>query len=148
MAVNISSPKQTFGFLMPHLFAYGSLQLLEVFAAVTGQRTFGHPASIEGYARYRLKNLSYPGLVAQTGAVTDGILYPALDAGVWARLDRFEDKFYRRETLKVLAQGLGVMSAEVYVVPYDELEMIDRRPWSLEEFRQQDLYSFMRRCLG
>jgi gamma-glutamylcyclotransferase (GGCT)/AIG2-like uncharacterized protein YtfP len=148
MAVNISSPKQTFGFLMPHLFAYGSLQLCEVFAAVTGQRGFGHPASIEGYARYRLKNLSYPGLVAQTGAVTDGILYPALDAGVWARLDRFEDKFYRRETLKVLAQGLGMMSAEVYVVPYEELGMIDRRPWSLEEFRQQDLYSFMRRCLG
>ena len=133
---------------MPHLFAYGSLQLCEVFAAVTGQRAFGLPASIEGYARYRLKNLSYPGLVSQPGAVTDGILYPDLDTGVWARLDRFEDKFYRRETLRVLAQEQGVVLAEVYVIPSEELGMIDRLPWSLEEFRQQHLSIFMRRCLG
>ena len=133
---------------MPHLFAYGSLQLPEVFAAVTAQRKIGQPARIEGYARYRLKDLSYPGLVAESGAFTDGILYPDLGAEVWARLDRFEDVFYRRETLKVSARELGEVSAEVYVVPSMELGLIDRRSWSLEEFRQQHLSDFMRRCLG
>lgn len=133
---------------MPHLFAYGSLQLPEVFAAVTAQRKIGQPARIEGYARYRLKDLSYPGLVAECGAFTDGILYPDLDAEVWARLDRFEDVFYCRETLTVSVRELGEVSAEVYVVPSAELGLINRRPWSLEEFRQQHLSDFMRRCMG
>jgi gamma-glutamylcyclotransferase (GGCT)/AIG2-like uncharacterized protein YtfP len=133
---------------MPHLFAYGSLQLPEVFAAVTGQKEIGQPARIEGYARYRLKDLSYPGLVAECGACTHGILYSDLDPDVWVRLDRFEDVFYRRETLKVSARQLGAVSAEVYVVPSAELGLIDRRPWSLEEFRQQHLSDFMRRCQG
>lgn len=133
---------------MPHLFAYGTLQLPEVFAAVTGQSKIGQPARIEGYARYRLKDLSYPGLVAETGTFTDGILYPDLDAEVWVRLDRFEDVFYRRETLKASTSERGEVAAEVYVVPSTQLGLIDPRAWSPEEFCQHHLSDFMRRCLG
>jgi gamma-glutamylcyclotransferase (GGCT)/AIG2-like uncharacterized protein YtfP len=133
---------------MPHLFAYGSLQLPSVFAAVTGQQKIGQPAKIEGYARYRLRDLSYPGLVAESGAITEGLLYLDLDAGAWARLDRFEDVFYRRETLTVTALGVGEVFAEAYVMPTGDWRLIDRQAWSLEVFREQHLSDFMRRCLG
>jgi len=133
---------------MSHLFAYGSLQIPEVFAAVTGQQVQGLPSRVEGYARYRLKGLSYPGLLAEPSSMTHGILYPDLNAESWMRLDQFEDNFYRREILEVWCQELGAVRAEGYVIPPGESRRIEWCEWSLEEFRCKHLADFMRRRDG
>ena len=133
---------------MSHLFAYGSLQIPEVFTAVTGQQVQGLPARLEGYARYRLRGLSYPGLSVEPGAMTHGVLYPDLAPEVWIKLDQFEDVFYRRESLAVWSPELGGVEAEGYVIPPGESQRIERCAWSLEEFRREHLADFMRRCDG
>lgn len=133
---------------MSHLFAYGSLQIPEVFATVTGQQVQGLPTRVEGYARYRLKGLPYPGLVAEPNSMTHGMLYHDLNAESWMRLDQFEDIFYRREILEVWSPELGTIRAKGYVIPPGESRRIDWREWSLEEFRREHLADFMRRCDG
>lgn len=133
---------------MVNFFAYGTLQIPEVFEAVTGRRGGAGPARLEGYARYRLTGLHYPGLVAQAGAHTEGVLFRGLGASEMARLDLFEDDFYERLTLPVATGAVGVVNAEVYVIRAGRLELIDPRPWSLEVFRRDHLGSFMARCLA
>lgn len=133
---------------MVNFFAYGTLQIPEIFQAVTGRRNNAHPAMLDGYARYRLTGLHYPGLIAQAGARTEGALFRGLGAREMARLDIFEDAFYERLTLPVMIRAAEVVSAEVYVIRAERLDLIDARPWSLEDFRRNHLSAFMARCLA
>lgn len=131
-----------------HLFAYGTLQVPEVMRAVTGAAFPARPARLVGYARYALRDRSFPGLRAEAGAVTAGLLYGGIDAGALLRLDGFEDDFYRRETLLVAPEAGPPVAAEVYVVPPEHYSLLLPRPWNLDEFRRAALQEFMGRCGG
>jgi len=127
-------------------FAYGTLQIPEVMRAVTRADFLAQPARIEGYARYRLNGLPYPGLRAQAGLSADGILYRQVDAAALHRLDAFEDDFYRRECLQVRLESGALVMAWVYVIPPDHYGRLLREPWDLDEFRRTALPGFIARC--
>ena len=78
-----------------HVFTYGTLMLPSVMEAVTGRRFAAQKAMLHGYARFRVKGASYPGVVEAVGATTDGVLYLDVDAPSLARLDAFEGAFYQ-----------------------------------------------------
>ncbi len=125
------------------VFTYGTLQLPSVMSAVIGRCPAARPASLNGYARYRLLDYSYPGLRLEAGAVTAGVLYSGLDPAELARLDAFEDSFYRRESLAVTtATGLTV-AAWVYVVPPQHYALLDDQPWCLSHFQSHSLAGFL-----
>ena len=86
---------------MIHLFAYGTLQLPEVFHAVTGRLRASEPATLTGYGRYGLLGLAYPGLIHEPGARTEGLLYRNLTGSELSRLDGFEaaSDVYKRQAL-------------------------------------------------
>ena len=127
------------------LFAYGSLQIPEVLLAVTGACFPARPARLPGYASYRLVGRPYPGLRRAPGASTEGVLYTHVSAAALRRLDRFEDDFYRRETLLV-SIGFGrTVHAEVYVIPSRYHARLSGQPWDLEEFRRTALRELLAR---
>lgn len=131
-----------------HVFAYGTLQVPDVMRTVTGAEFQGEPARLQGYARYRLVGRSFPGLRAQAGTSTAGILYRDIDAEALRRLDVFEDDFYRRETLLVIPASGVPVAAEVYVVPPEHYGLLLDQPWDLQEFQRAALPEFMGRCRG
>ena len=128
-----------------NVFAYGTLQIPEVMQAVTGALFPSQPAWLEGYARYRLSGLSYPGLRAKEGSMTDGVLYRGVGREALAKLDAFEDTFYHRASLRVTTVSGDWMPAEVYIIPPEHGKLIDFRPWSFEEFRRDALAAFLKR---
>ena len=131
---------------MIDLFVYGTLQIPEVFQAVTGRCVPAEPARLADHARYCLKGLSYPGLIVELGAVTDGLLFRRLGTPEVARLDAFEDDFYERLTVSVTTLAGETVKAEAYIVPAVSHHLIDPRPWCLDEFRRRSLHSFLDRC--
>jgi len=131
---------------MIDLFVYGTLQIPEVFQAVTGRRVPAEPARLADHARYCLKGLPYPGLIVELGAVTDGLLFRRLGPREVARLDAFEDDFYERRTVSVTTLAGETVKAETYIVPAVSRHRIDPRPWCLDEFRSRSLQSFLDRC--
>lgn len=131
---------------MANLFAYGTLRIPEVFRAVTGRSLPARPATLAGYARYRLRGLGYPGLIAEAGAVTEGLLITGIGSRELARLDAFEDAFYRRVTLRLSIGAGQLVSADVYVIPAEHRDLIDPRPWLLDAFMQDEGQEFLRRC--
>lgn len=128
-----------------NLFCYGSLQFAKVMRAVVGRDFAAEPAVLGGYARYRVRDAEYPGLLPEPGARTEGTLYRSLDVAAIQALDRFEGAFYERLTLEVeLASGARA-SAEVYVVVPARRGELSRDPWDAAHFERHDLERFMRR---
>lgn len=128
------------------MFTYGTLQIPEVMAAVTGRRFRFEPATLRGYVRYRLIGRVYPGLRRRPGAATGGLLYRNVDRLSLARLDRFEDFFYRRQTLGVIAGSGGSVLADVYVIDPRYYRLLEPRRWSLQAFARHRLRRYLRRC--
>jgi len=125
------------------IFAYGTLQVPEVMRAVTGDLFPSQPARLNGYARYRIRNRVYPGLRREPGTFTDGVLYENVSASALKDLDAFEDDFYRRETVTVVT-GTGIRTdAEVYIVPPAHYQLLIRRNWKLERFKETALHEFL-----
>jgi gamma-glutamylcyclotransferase (GGCT)/AIG2-like uncharacterized protein YtfP len=126
------------------IFAYGTLAAEAVMRVLLGRVPPAAPARLEGYARYRVRGRVYPGIVAEPGAHTDGVVYEGLDAAGLALLDRFEGSLYRRESLRVRsASGVGLV-AETYVVADSQRHALSAEPWSLERFVESHLADYVR----
>lgn len=132
-----------------HLFVYGTLMAPEVMEAVAGYCPAAEPARLSDYARFRLVDRDYPGLVREIGEATEGILYRDVTAEAVERVDAFEDSFYERHSVTVHpADGGGPVVASAYVVPFlAAAELVDPRPWDYEHFRKTVLSVYVDRIL-
>jgi len=126
-----------------HVFTYGSLMVASVMEAVTGNRFASINALLRGYARYGLEGATYPGLIPQENATTDGVLYLDVDPSSLARLDAFEGAFYDRVRVSVETAEGERMEAEVYVVAPHHRHRLSARAWHLDDFRRDHLAAFL-----
>jgi len=130
------------------VFVYGTLTFPEVLCAVTGRDIPSRPARLAGFARFRLRGLSYPGVVAAPGASTDGRALEDVSAAELARLDRFEgDAYVRRRVTVETAPGEEALAWTWILAPAAE-RWIEERPWDREHFRRRDLARFLEECRG
>lgn len=111
------------------LFVYGSLLFDDVFRAVTGRSAVCEPAVLPDHARYRVRGASYPAVVPETGAETNGVVYAALDADTMAALDRFEGDMYTRERVVVRLAAGQQRHVETYVFASHLHDLLERLPW-------------------
>ena len=130
-----------------HLFAYGTLMLPQVMAAVAGGVYRGVPALLPDHARYGLRGETYPGLVPEARRATDGILYRDVDAQALQRLDAFEGDWYVRTPVAALVDGEAV-AAVTYVLVEAQRHRLHRRRWSLARFEARHLAGFLRDYRG
>jgi gamma-glutamylcyclotransferase (GGCT)/AIG2-like uncharacterized protein YtfP len=128
-----------------NLFCYGSLQFDEVMRAVTGREFAGEPAELDGFARYRFRDATYPGLAPEAGASTEGTLFRGLDGAALEALDRFEGARYERVAVEVRTRGGGSAAAQVYVVCAAQRDSLSREAWDKTHFRSRELDAFLRR---
>ena len=124
-------------------FAYGTLQFARVLERVVGRPLAAIPARLEGYARFRVHGRTFPGLIAEDGALTRGMLYRAIDPSTFERLDRFEDEFYERRELTVVTDLGESIQAFVYVVPENRGALLSDEPWDEEQFLRAHLNTFL-----
>lgn len=127
-----------------HLFTYGTLELPEVFTAVTGTSVRGIPAKLPGYARYRLQGEAYPGIIATPGALLQGTLYCDLDARVHDLIDHYEDTCYEKRRLTVHLNDGQELEAMAYVIPDDKRRLLSDQNWDRQQFIEQHLENFLR----
>lgn len=119
------------------LYAYGSLQLENVFSAVTGLHCEGLPAALKDYQCHHLKGFSFPAIVPCAGGKVSGHYYPGLSSAVFQRIDAFEDDFYVRRTVRVMVEGLGARLAEVYVLKASSLWRLGEAGWTLKDLSDE-----------
>lgn len=115
------------------LFAYGSLQLPEIFEAVTHQSGKGIPAILRGYRCSKLKGFGFSAIFPALGEETPGVLYRSLDPDAWRRLDAFEDDFYDRQLVRIRLGDGSICKAYTYVLSNQCLHLYLNEPWSLDD---------------
>ena len=124
------------------LFLYGTLQVPEVWAAVVRKPLVGTPDRLVGYRRRTLLGRTYPGIVADPSAVTDGLVVDGVTDDEVVVLDAFEDEQYER--LEVELES-GTRAWAYVIAPGYEDEMSDEH-WDLDDFVQQYGPAYIANC--
>jgi gamma-glutamylcyclotransferase (GGCT)/AIG2-like uncharacterized protein YtfP len=134
---------------MNNVFAYGTLMMQEVFTIVTGREHDQIPARVYGFSRYSFRDRVYPAMVASSGAdFVDGVIYACLPKDSIEALTDFEDQRYRKITVNAELKESGVKTeAAAFVLPNDSASLIRETEWSLAEFTEKNLESYLERCL-
>ncbi len=132
------------------LFAYGTLVFPEIWRRVTGdtEARRSESATLDGFARLRVRDALFPGIVAQKPAPpVSGVVYFDLDEDLLTRLDAYEDSFYERVTVEAILDDSGEpVSCQTYIVPaYLRAKVLTDEPWTSEEFEALHLEDFSRR---
>ena len=129
------------------LFAYGTLQLPEVFERVCGFRGQGQSARIHGFRRVCLKGVAYPAIIQDDAGVVDGLVFlSGLEAAHFQKLDAFEDDFYVRITVEVELASGERLPAQSYALSERYLSLVIDSPWDLGRFTSQDRARLLSRC--
>ena len=132
-----------------NIFVYGSLLVPKIWNAVTRfPDLVSHPATLSGFAIFRVRNADFPCIVESpeaTEKVKGKIFLDVPDLAV-KRLDAYEDNFYDRRALIVTAAGLGELSADAYCLSYEKAAAIlSPDPWTLAWFEETALTRFWER---
>jgi gamma-glutamylcyclotransferase (GGCT)/AIG2-like uncharacterized protein YtfP len=143
-----------------HLFTYGTLMFPEVWKTVVGKEFPTVPAALPGYQIFRVAGAVFPGIVAIASSPVSpfppppsppvpGLVYLDLDAATIARLDRFEDDFYVRQTVTVTCEDGCELAADAYLVPENRRDVLTSEIWTAEEFAARGhLAEFVTRYRG
>lgn len=116
-----------------HVFTYGSLMFAQVWQRVVRGDYRSAPAWLDGYARFAVRDETYPGMVAQAGASVAGVLYFDVAPSDVAALDAFEGIEYRRDTVRVTLDTGEAVGAAAYV--YLQPQKLSDSPWLPEAFQ-------------
>jgi gamma-glutamylcyclotransferase (GGCT)/AIG2-like uncharacterized protein YtfP len=132
-----------------HVFTYGTLMFPEVWQAVVGKRFTTVEGIARGFAIYRVRDAVFPGIIAAEGNEVSGVVYLDVDDASLARLDRFEDDFYRRVAVSIDCHDGQARLADAYVVPAENRGILSEQVWCREEFLSSGgLEYFLRRFQG
>lgn len=130
---------------MVAVFTYGTLQVPEIFEAVTGTITASKPAVLQDYVRYGIRGQVFPGIIPEHGASVTGRYYFNIDVRTLASIDEFEGVLYERRTVHVNVGGKK-RPAEAYVVSLPYRDWLNGRPWRLDTFRDRHFAGYISRC--
>lgn len=124
------------------LFCYGTLCVADIMRAVCAYQRAGESTTLNGYQCVALHGLRFPAVIPEPDAITNGILYRALNSHQLHRIDQYEDDMYRRVRVHVFTAALGNVEAWTYVLHPRYYRLIKKQPWSLAEFmaRHQAAY--------
>jgi gamma-glutamylcyclotransferase (GGCT)/AIG2-like uncharacterized protein YtfP len=133
-----------------NVFTYGTLMFPEVWKAVVGREFAAVAGTAAGYAIFRVRDAVFPGIIAASERdAVRGVVYLDVDPDSVARLDLFEDDFYRRETLSINCDDGQGRSAQTYVVPDANRAVLTDETWRRDEFvATGGLDHFIRRFQG
>lgn len=125
-----------------NLFTYGSLMFPDVWQRVAGASFSTQPATLPGFAAWKVRGETYPGLAPAPGAETAGVVYFDVSPEAASRLDAFEGPFYERMEVQVRLPDGACAPAWAYVVVPSHRHELDPDRWDAEEFRRHHLAHF------
>jgi gamma-glutamylcyclotransferase (GGCT)/AIG2-like uncharacterized protein YtfP len=131
-----------------NIFSYGTLMISSVMYAVTARRFRLEKAILKGYARFTVIGESYPGIIPQADANTEGIIYFNVDKMSLQRLDTFEGELYQRAPVRVDTERKEMVNAESYIIKPEYRGFLSSKAWDVKTFTQTYLETFLESYQG
>ena len=130
-----------------NVFVYGTLMWDEIWNRIVHGTYQKIPAQLRGYKRLKIKEQNYPGLVEGDGVVW-GCVWRNVDKDDLARLDAFEEKYYKRVTEEIHDAKGQTMKAEVYVIQEAYASVLEDGEWDPGYFEAHGLKMFAQNYWG
>jgi len=127
------------------LFAYGTLQFADIFAAVTGLQAAGVAATLAGFRCEGVRGELYPAVRPEASGQVAGRVYHGLSRPALAALDRFEGDEYRRRVVTVVLEDGRRQQAWCYVIAPHWRRRLDGRLWDPVQFERLHRRAYLRR---
>ena len=129
-----------------HLFTYGTLMFPDVWRRVVGRDFACQPATLRGYAVYRVRDDVYPVLVAsEPTATADGLVYFNLGLETVEKLDRYESNVYVRQTVGATLDDDRLVECQTYFLSPKHRGRATADGWTAAWFAQHALEAYLRR---
>lgn len=119
---------------MSHLFAYGTLQHPLILSSILGREPESVPARLDGFARYRIRDEDFPGIVPEKNAVVDGTVFLDIQDEEWVVLDRYESELYVREVVSIERRDGNAQKAFAYIIPPENRHALTTELWDLNHY--------------
>lgn len=103
-------------------------------AAIQALHTFA-PAVLDGFCRHRVRYADYPGIVPQPGRSVRGLYVTGLTTANMQKLDDYESKEYRLDTVRVRLDG-DEEDTETRTYVFLFPKELEDREWDFEEFKR------------
>ncbi len=111
------------------------------------------PATLHGYARYRIQDAVFPGIIqvneespVQESPVQEsqvqGVLYQGLDEDTLFELDAYESDLYNRIAVTATTAN-GPIDCTAFVIPASHSSALTNEPWDAKQFEQQELAKYL-----
>ena len=133
---------------MTNVFLYGTLMHPDVWSRVTTGTYDAEPGVLHGYSRFRLRGLTYPGLVEDPDGRVEGIIRRDVAGEDLERLDRFEGHEYARRRVDVTCGVEGALACDTYILREACRERLSTEAWDLDWFQRQGLERFLHEYRG
>jgi gamma-glutamylcyclotransferase (GGCT)/AIG2-like uncharacterized protein YtfP len=130
------------------LFCYGTLLFPEVMHAVTGQHLECLDAVLEDHACYTVRGQPFPGIVQESGSVTEGVVYTGIGERHLRQLDTYEGDRYVRRRVSVSDRAGKPLQAWAYLMAPACRDQLTAMRWNREAFRMKQLQRYLRTCLA
>ena len=102
------------------------------------------PATLRGYAMYRVKDAVYPGIIlAEEASEVAGLVYTDLDEDTLFELDTYESSFYERLPVMVVTATGEQLECHAYIVPLSRRDLLTNEGWDREYFQLHELDKYL-----
>ncbi|MBU0783378.1 MAG: gamma-glutamylcyclotransferase [Gammaproteobacteria bacterium] len=130
-----------------HVFVYGSLMYLPVWAQVVKGVYPCQNAIAKGFQRHAVPGETYPAMVENAGTQVQGLLWLDVLHEDLKRLDEFEGPEYARKEISVTLNTSGeTMKVDTYI--WLNPAALTHELWSVSQFEAEGLQAFLDRHVG
>ena len=127
-----------------NLFTYGTLMFPEVWQRIGISASDSEPATLKGYAAYRLRDAVFPGIVeAAADDLVEGVLYHNLDEETLFELDAYESDLYDRSAVQVVTADGTLVESQSYVIPNNRRQALSDERWDPKRFEERELVKYL-----
>jgi gamma-glutamylcyclotransferase (GGCT)/AIG2-like uncharacterized protein YtfP len=127
---------------MINVFTYGTLMVEEVWFKVLKTKHKSKAGTLVGFERKKLSGKTYPGMVKNNNAKTEGVIYFDISIDELASLDDFEGEEYTREKVSV-SSGDKTIECFAYIYKDEYKSNILPAEWNFEDFLKKGLNIFL-----
>jgi gamma-glutamylcyclotransferase (GGCT)/AIG2-like uncharacterized protein YtfP len=127
-----------------NLFAYGTLMFPAIWLRIVGREFLAQPASVAGFAVYRVAGGVYPVMIAaEPSSRVEGLVFRDVDAVMLRRLDEYESDLYERTEVQAVLAGGQEIACVAYVLPEHNRSHASDEVWSAEAFARDHLAGYL-----
>ncbi len=126
------------------LFTYGTLTFAKVWQRIGIGPFESQPATLHGYAAYRLQDAVFPGIVpASDEDFVTGVLYHGLDEETLFELDAYESDLYSRAPVQVVTDDGTQLECQAFVIPESHRKALTDEVWDAKHFAEVELVKYL-----